>query len=130
MRAKSTNEENVKSVISSQNRIFSEELKRRIIQDLDTKVITISQIVAQYEVSRASVYKWRYLYSKQFQKQTKMVVQMESEATKTLKLNQRVAELERVIGQKQLEIDYLNKLIELAGKDFGVDLKKNLEPQP
>lgn len=130
MRAKSTNEENVKSVISSQNRIFSEELKRRIIQDLDTKVITISQIVAQYEVSRASVYKWRYLYSKQFQKQTKMVVQMESEATKTLKLNQRVAELERVIGQKQLEIDYLNKLIELACKDFGVDLKKNLEPQP
>ncbi|HRI27237.1 MAG TPA: transposase [Chitinophagales bacterium] len=130
MRAKSTNEENVKSVISSQNRIFSEELKRRIIQDLDTKVITISQIVAQYEVSRASVYKWRYLYSKQFQKQTKMVVQMESEATKTLKLNQRVAELERVIGQKQLEIDYLNKLIELAGKDFGVDLKKNLEPKP
>lgn len=124
MSAKIINEEKAVFVVAAQNRIFSEELKRRIIQDLDSKATTIGQIVAQYEVSRTSVYKWRYLYSRHFQKQTKMVVQMESEATKTLRQNERIAELERIIGQKQLEIDYLNKLIELAGKDLGIDLKK------
>lgn len=130
MSAKIINEEKSVFVLAAQNRIFSEELKRRIIQDLDSKATTIGQIVAQYEVSRTSVYKWRYLYSRHFQKQTKMVVQMESEATKTLKQNERIAELERIIGQKQLEIDYLNKLIELAGKDLGIDLKKNSGLKP
>jgi len=127
MSAKIINEEKAVFVVAAQNRIFSEELKRRIIQDLDSKATTIGQIVAQYEVSRTSVYKWRYLYSRHFQKQTKMVVQMESEATKTLRQNERIAELERIIGQKQLEIDYLNKLIELAGKDLGIDLKKKIQ---
>ena len=54
-----------------------------------------------------------------------MVVQMESEAHKTLQMLQRVAELERIVGQKQLEIDFLNKLMEVATEELGYDLKKN-----
>ena len=53
-----------------------------------------------------------------------MVVQMESEAHKTLQMLQRVAELERIVGQKQLEIDFLNKLMEVATEELGYDLKK------
>ena len=54
-----------------------------------------------------------------------MVVQMESEAHKTLQLLQRVAELERIVGQKQLEIDFLDKLMELATEELGYGVKKN-----
>ena len=50
---------------------------------------------------------------------------MESEAYKTLRLQQQVAELERVIGQKQMEIDFLNKLLEIGSDEMGFDLKKN-----
>ena len=39
---------------------------------------------------------------------------MESESKKTKFLQTRLAELERIIGQKQLEIDFQNKLIELS----------------
>lgn len=52
---------------------------------------------------------------------------MDSEEQRTKELLVKVAELERVIGQKQLEIDYLDKLIELSGKDLGLDLKKKAE---
>jgi predicted RNase H-like nuclease (RuvC/YqgF family) len=46
--------------------------------------------------------------------------------TKKLKdLETRVKELERVIGQKQLEIDYLEKMIDLAKEKFDIDIKKN-----
>lgn len=48
---------------------------------------------------------------------------MESEEFKTKKLQEKIAELERAIGQKQLEIDFLNKTIELASKEVGIDLK-------
>ena len=49
---------------------------------------------------------------------------MQSEAQKTKELLQRVAELERIIGQKQLEIDFKEKMIELASDELGVDIKK------
>lgn len=50
--------------------------------------------------------------------------QMESEATRTQVQLQRVAELERVVGQKQLELDFLNKLLEIGSKELGFDVKK------
>jgi hypothetical protein len=63
------------------------------------------------------------LYS-EAEKGVKTVVQMESEQFKTTLLSQRVAELERIIGQKQMEIDFLNKSFELASEEVGYDLKK------
>ena len=52
---------------------------------------------------------------------------MESKDSSTKKLKdyqQRIDELERIVGQKQLKIDYLQKLFELAESDLGFDLKK------
>ena len=50
---------------------------------------------------------------------------MESEEQKRYELQRRVAQLERIIGQKQLEIDFLNKLLEVGSKELGFDLKKS-----
>jgi hypothetical protein len=49
---------------------------------------------------------------------------MESEFYRSKELSKRVAELEQVIGQKQMVIDYLEKMIELASEDVGMDIKK------
>ena len=94
-----------------QQRIFSEELKKKIVKDLVSKGITMRQVVAEHQVNRNSVYNWLYKYSPQHQRKATLVVQMQSEEAKTHELRQRVAELERIIGQKQLEIDFLNKLV-------------------
>jgi transposase len=107
-------------------RHFSVEFKRQIIAELDAKLITISEITKEYEVSSVSVCRWRQLYSKYYQKPTKLVVEMESEAIKNKTLLERNAELERIIGQKQLKIDYLEKLIEIASDDLKIDLKKSI----
>ena len=109
---------------SKYNRWFSEEFKRQKVKELDTNLITIKLICELHGVSRASVYKWLAKYSINYQQETKMVVQMESEAFKTVQLNQRVAELERIVGQKQMVIDYLNKVLDIAGKEFETDIKK------
>ena len=45
-----------------------------------------------------------------------MIVQQDSEEAKTQELLKKVAELERLLGQKQMEIDYQSKLIEIALK--------------
>jgi hypothetical protein len=47
-----------------------------------------------------------------------------------LALKQKVAELERIIGQKQLLIDFKDKMIDLAEETYGVEIKKNFSTQP
>ena len=52
---------------------------------------------------------------------------MKSVETKNSELQKRVADLERVVGQKQLEIDFLNKLLEIGSSELGFDLKKKFQ---
>ncbi|HEX8277722.1 MAG TPA: transposase [Segetibacter sp.] len=108
-----------------QKRYFSEEFKKARVKDLVEKRVTVLEVSRLHEVSTVAVYKWLYKYSVHHQRQTTLVVQMESEATKTKSLLQQVADLERVIGQKQLEIDFLSKLLEIGSEEMGFDLKKN-----
>ena len=107
-------------------RTFSDAFKREKVKDLVEKRISIKQLCSLYEVSRSAVYKWLYAYSPHHEQKTILVVQMESEAHKSQMLQQKVAELERIVGQKQLELDFLNKLFEIGSRELGFDIKKNL----
>jgi hypothetical protein len=59
-----------------------------------------------------------------------LIVEEKSEAYRTKQLEQRIKELEAALGRKQLEMDLLNKIIELANEEYGTDLKKNLPNRP
>lgn len=107
------------------NRFFSEEFKKKKVAELVEKQITVSGLSRLYGVTRTAIYKWLYQYSPHYERKTTFVVQMESESYKTQRLQQKVAELERIVGQKQLEIDFLNKLLEVGSEEIGYDLKKN-----
>lgn len=111
-------------------RHFSEPLKRKIVRELESCQISVKEVASLYNVTEQSIYRWLHLYSKHNQTNTRQVVEMESESKKTLVLTARVAELERIVGQKQLTIDYLDKLVELAGQHYEVDLKKTFVTQP
>lgn len=112
---------------TSFNRTFSEEFKRSKVKDLAEKKISIADICRLYSVSRSSVYKWIYLYSTA-ERGVKTVVQMESEGQKVKELMVRVAELERIVGLKQMTIDFLEKTLEMTSKDIGYDAKKKHSP--
>jgi transposase-like protein len=112
-----------------ERRIFSEELKRQVVKELVGRRTTMRSVMDEHQVSAQSVYKWLYKYSPQHQPKCTLVVQMKSEATKNQELQKRIAELERIVGQKQLELDFLNKLIEIGSKELEFDFKKNFSPK-
>ena len=112
-----------------QRRIFSEEFKRQKAQQIVEKKVSVSDVSALYGIAKITVYRWLYRYSPHHQKGTTQVVQMESEEHKTKQLLQKVAELERIVGQKQIHIDYLEKLIEISGQELKTDLKKTFSAQ-
>ena len=110
-------------------RYFSDTFKKEKVQELIDKRTTIQKLCDLYGVSRTSVYTWLYQYSPHYAQKSRQVVEMESESQKTQFYQNRVAELERIVGQKQLEIDFRDKLIDLASAALGVDLKKNFSTQ-
>jgi transposase-like protein len=111
-------------------RVFSEPLKKKIVKDIESGKATVSAVSREYNVSSQSVYNWLNKYSRHLHSSTKMVIEMDSEGYKSKELEQRIRELEAALGRKQLEVDYLNKMIELGKEELGVDLKKKFSTRP
>ncbi len=59
-------------------------------------------------------------------KKHKQVVEPKSDTARIKALEERIKELERALGQKQLMIDFKDKMIELAEQRYNVDIKKKL----
>ena len=107
-------------------RIFSEEMKREIVIQIEKNKISVSSASREYGVDRAAIYNWLNKYSRTLKRGQVIVVEKESEQRKNEELRAKIAELERVIGQKQMEIDFLNKVIEIGSQEVKVDIKKKV----
>ena len=107
-------------------RSFSEEFKKSKIRELEKNLSSVSDICKTYSVSRTSVYRWIYKYSVMAKKQVKQVVEAKSDTQKIKALEERIKELERIVGQKQLLLEFKDKMIEIAEADYGVDIKKKV----
>ena len=59
-----------------------------------------------------------------------MVVESLSDTRKIAALKERVKELERIVGQKQIQVDFFDKMIELAEEEYGIDIKKKCSTPP
>jgi len=113
-----------------QNRYFSEEFKRQKVSDIEKKLVSIGQVCRQYQVSKTSVTKWLNKYSPMRKKRERMVYETDSDTLKIKNMQERIKELECAVGQKQLKIDFLEKMIEIAEEDLKVDIKKKLYTKP
>ncbi len=110
---------------SKYNRYFSEGFKRKIVDELNSNLLSISEVSKEYNVSRTSIYKWLYRYSRMRKKGMKQVIELESDTLKLKHLKSEVAELHRILGEKQILLDFQEKLIELAEVEYKVDIKKS-----
>jgi transposase-like protein len=113
-----------------QNRYFSEDFKRKKVKEIERDLITVSEISRQYEVTRTAVYKWMHKYSRMHKKKVRMIVESKSETRKLQSLKEQIKELEQLIGQKQIKIDFLEKMIELAEGEYRIKIKKKVYSQP
>ena len=122
-------EQLIEEIKFRQNRFFSEAFRRKKVEELDKKLTTVAEICKSYDVSRNSVYKWIYKYSVMRKKAVRMVVEPQSDTARIKALQQHISQLEQLLGQKQFEIDFLNKQIDLASEQYGIELKKKVSGQ-
>jgi transposase len=118
------------SVKERRSRSFSEDFKRKKVSELERNLVTISELCREYQLSRTSVYKWVYLYSKMKKKGVKQVIEATSDSRKLLQMKEEIKELQRIVGEKQILLDFKDKMIELAEREFGLDIKKKFSGAP
>lgn len=107
-----------------QNRYFSLDFKKKRVEEIEKNLVTVSDICKTHKVSRTSVYKWLYKYSDMAKKQVKQVVEAKSDTKKIQLLQEKIKELERIVGQKQILIEFQEKMIEIAESTYKIDIKK------
>ncbi len=117
------------SISERKRRSFSDTFKIRKVREIETGRTKVTEICSQYEVSRANVYRWLDKFGRNKKPQERLIVETDSDTRQLLSLKRKVAELERVIGQKQILIDFKDKMIEIAEETYGVDIKKKFSTQ-
>jgi transposase len=113
-----------------QRRSFSETFKRNKVKEIESKQVRVSDICRQYSVSAVSVYRWINTYGLEQHKHERLIIETMSDTKKIKELRERMAELERMVGQKQIEIEFYKKMIDLAQEHYGIEIKKNFSTPP
>ena len=126
----STREQFKLSTAERRKRTFSEDFKRQRVREFELKQTTITEVGKAYQVRQCNVWKWMVKYGSSYKKGVRLIVEMESESKKLIELQAKIAELERIIGQKQLTIDFQAKIIDLAEQAYKLDIKKKFETTP
>lgn len=106
-------------------RVFTEDFKLKIVKSYESGEYSVPELEKIYDINNVSIYKWIYQYSNYNEKNVKIVEMKDSQYKKIKDLEERNKELERALGQKQMSLDYLEKLVELAKERYNIDIKKN-----
>lgn len=105
-------------------RHFSESFKQEKVREIERNLTTVMQVSKVYGVTRAAVYKWLYKYSAHHKKQIRQIIEPMSDTRKIKEMKQKIKELERLVGQKQILLEFREKQIEIAEEMYKIDIKK------
>jgi transposase len=109
----------------NKRREFSEQIKRKAVDDFRSGKYTALELADLYHCHHQTIYNWIYKYSPADSPKINVVEMSESTDQKLKDLQNKIAELERALGQKQIQLDFYEKLAELAKEEYNIDLKKN-----
>ena len=114
----------------NRKRKFSEEFKKHLVREFEGKKFSILELSKLHNIHHSLLYKWVHHYSKNTLPNS-VIIEMKQSSTEKLQAYQnRIKELERIVGQKQIKIDYLDKIIDCANDHYETDLKKTLSTKP
>lgn len=111
-------------------RHFSESFKRKKVQEIESGQTKIADLCRQYDTVRGTIYQWLNKYGSMKTKKERLVIETESDTQELIALKKENAHLKMIIGEKQIQIDFKDKMIEIAEDHYGVDIKKKFETSP
>lgn len=106
-------------------RVYSEEFKKQLVKEFESGKHSVLELEKLHGVRNPAIYRWIYKYSTFNKKGFRVVEMKESSTNKVNELEKRIKELEATVGRKQIMIDYLETMMEVAKDELDIDIKKN-----
>lgn len=103
-------------------RRFSEELKKRIVEEIESGNLSQAEAVREYGMTKGAVRSWLEGYGKLRCKRTIVEVVMKEETVK-------IEELQKALAEAHLKLRIYDKMIEQANRKYKTDLKKTFGTQ-
>ncbi len=108
--------------MSKQNRIFSPEMKLSVVKRMLSGE-EVRELARELKVSRTFLYRWKDIYRRlgaagfhrRRGRKPGAVAAVRGEVNDLAAAKQRVAELERKIGQQQMELDFFRRALRQVG---------------
>lgn len=108
-------------------RRFSDDFKREKVLEITSKMVTMAQISRQYQVRTNTINKWIECFGPENPyRGARFIVELESDTHRIAALEAKVKQLELLIGQKEVLVNFQWKVIDTAEEMYGVDIKKKL----
>ena len=105
-------------------RRFSENFRKEKVRDLERGIISVGDLVQQYQVSHMSVRRWILKFSSMKEKKERLIVESQSDTIQLLELKKKVAELDQVT--REYFKDTVN--YRLGIRNSGRNLVRKLNP--
>jgi len=112
------------------NRQFSDQIRRQAVKEFRCGQYTVIELAQLYQCCTQTIYNWIYKYSPADAPAINVVEMSDSSDQKLKELTRKIEHLERALGQKQMQVDFYKKMVELAEAEYDLDLKKNLLRNP
>jgi len=110
----------------NKQRRYSELFKQGIVQEYESGRLSVRQLSKLHGIAFQSIYRWIHKYSSVNEKGIRIVEYGDSTEERLRQLTRQVSELQRLVGEKQAELELLYKLMEIAEQELGIDLKKSI----
>lgn len=112
------------------NRQFSDQIRRQAVKEFRCGQYTVIELAQLYQCCTQTIYNWIYKYSPADAPAINVVEMSDSSDQKLKELTRKIEHLERALGQKQMQVDFYKKMVELAEAEYDLDLKKKSSTKP
>ena len=107
------------------SRRYTVGFKKQLVKEFESGKFSVLELSRLHGIHFQSIYNWIYKYSNTNNQGYRIVEMKDSSKKKVKDLEQKVKDLEQIVGKKQIMIDYLEKMMEIAKDELDIDNKKN-----
>ena len=111
-------------------RVYSDSFKKSVVSDFESGQYSVCELERLHGITNRTIYNWIYRYSTFNQKGYRIVEKHNSSDKKVKDLERKIKDLEAALGRKQIMIDYLETMMEVAKEELNIDIKKNFDTPP
>lgn len=110
---------------------YSLAFKQKVVSEIESGKLTVSRAGKVYDITgHGTINTWLRQLGKSHLLNRVVRIQMKGEQDKMQLLKKRVQELESALASAHLKNLYLETLIDVASKETGIDIKKNIDTKP